>query len=424
MKIDLEKFKGRCVCGQKHTMEIQKVVIEKNALEKLPEVAQGLGLSGTPCIVCDDNTYEAAGKKIASVVGKHFLIRLVANGLHPDENAVEAINRQLPSDTGYVIAAGGGVITDTCKYICHTHGSLPLIIVPTAASVDGFAANTSAMTFNHFKLTLDTQAAAAIVADTSVLAAAPYRLTASGLGDLVGKYITLADWRMANLIAGEDLCPAIFGMVKEALDNAAAAADQIAAQEEEALGKLMYALVLSGLTIQMWGNSRPASGSEHHISHLWELHVLQKDNDGLHGEMVGVGTIQCKKLYEKLFAAVGDHPEKFMKPYIGLPHALLQQHYGPLYDQVVKYNTPDPSAAVDPLELQCHWTQLREIYSDMPTSEEMLALYHRCGMKTTLTDVGMDEALLSLTMRISPYIRGRLTLCRVYNDFFDLDLKI
>lgn len=85
------------------------------------------------------------------------------------------------------------MLTDTGKYIGHTHGGMPVVIVPTAASVDGFAANSSVMTFNHFKHPLTTQAGVAIVADTRILAAAPYRLTASGLGDLLGKYIALAD---------------------------------------------------------------------------------------------------------------------------------------------------------------------------------------------------------------------------------------
>ena len=38
----------------------------------------------------------------------------------------------------------------------------------------------------------------------------------------------------------------------------------------EAYEQLMYALIISGLAMQIIGSSRPASGAEHHMSHLWK----------------------------------------------------------------------------------------------------------------------------------------------------------
>ena len=215
--MDISKFIGQCVCGKTHGMEIQKILLEPDALERLPRVIQELGLCGKAAIICDRNTWKAAGEKVAARLPESHVIMLDRDNIHPDERTVAEIENNFPAGTTYIVGVGGGVITDTAKFTGRQHGGIPVVLVPTAASVDGFAANSSVMTFRNFKHPLTTQAAVAIIADTGVLAAAPYRLTASGLGDLLGKYIALADWRLAHLITDEALCPRIYDMVDEAL---------------------------------------------------------------------------------------------------------------------------------------------------------------------------------------------------------------
>lgn len=213
-------------------------------------------------------------------------------------------------------------------------------------------------------------------------------------------------------------------MIEEALNDAVRVIDKVRQRDEDAVGTLMAALVLSGLTIQMWGNSRPASGAEHHISHLWELNILQPENDGLHGEMVGVGTLVCKRLYEKIFETVGDSVESFLHPYQGMPEALLKKYYGQVYEELMAYNDPDESEKIDLQKLSACWIKLREIYSNMPFSQEMERIFQECGMKSTLSELGVDESLLPLSLRIGPYVRGRLTLYRAYNAVFNLDITL
>lgn len=70
------------------------------------------------------------------------------------------------------------------------------------------------------------------------------------------------------------------------------------------LEKLMYALLLSGLAMQMIGNSRPVSGAEHHISHLWEMNVINEPVDALHGEKVSVGLLLCLERYKEIATAM------------------------------------------------------------------------------------------------------------------------
>ena len=157
--------------------------------------------------------------------------------------------------------------------------------------MDGFVSNVAAMTWKGLKKTVPAVAPLAVFADTDIFAHAPRRLTASGVSDLLGKYICLADWKIASLLTGEYICSEIIEMEEKALKTVCSCVKGIASGEPEDCEKLMYALILSGLAMQMVGNSRPASCAEHHLSHLWEMEVVNGPLDALHGEKVSVGTL-------------------------------------------------------------------------------------------------------------------------------------
>ena len=423
MQIDVSQFIGKCVCGKTHSMEIKKILLEPGALERIPEVVQELGLCGKAVIICDRNTWKAAGKRIASLLPEHHVIMLERDDIHPDERTVAEIENDYPPDTAYIVGVGGGVITDTAKYTGRQHGGVPVVLVPTASSVDGFAANSSVMTFNNFKHPLTTQSAVAIIADTNVLAGAPYRLTASGLGDLLGKYIALGDWKLANLVTGEELCPRIYGMVNEALERAMRIIHKVKESDPDAIEALMYALILSGLTIQMWGNARPASGAEHMVAHVWELAIFSPDTGFLHGETVGVGTIACKKLYEKLIETIERNPREFFVQYKGFPHDMLREKLGEnVYSELMPYHNPDEGMLVDDDKLIENWDAICEVFGNMPTSAEMERIFRECDMKATLSDLGISNDILPVTMEVGSYVRGRMTLLRIWERFTNLNL--
>lgn len=422
MKIDLKQFTGPCGCGQAHGMAIKRILLEPGAIDRLPAVVAELGLAGPAFVISDSNTWKAAGQRVDALLDGAAVV-LGRGDIHPDEQTVEQIEAAYPADTGYIVGVGGGVLTDTAKYIGHQHGGVPVVLVPTAPSVDGYAANSSVMTFNHFKHPLTTQAAVAIVADTDVLAAAPERLIASGLGDLLGKYVALADWDFAHLITGEKRCQRLYDMVNEAVGRAVDAAADIKARQPEAIEALMYALILAGLTIQMWGNSRPASGAEHQIGHVWELAVVSPEADLLHGEAVGVGTLAAKRLYERLFEVIGDRPQDFIRDYKGFPHEELKGMLGEVvYKELMPYNTPDENTLVSREKLVDNWEEIRRIYTAIPSAGQMEALFKSCGMKTSLTDLGLEEAVLAPSLQVGAYVRGRMSLYRAWHGFTDIEM--
>ncbi len=338
-----------------------------------------------------------------------------AAGLHPDEKAIDGINAGY-QDSDYVLSVGSGTLNDLGKYVANEH-KVPTLSVATAASMDGFVSTVAAMTLNNFKVTKICPAPIAVVADTDVFSKAPYRLTASGIGDIIGKYTALSDWRISHEIWGEYLCENIFNIEYSAVVKVAENIDNIRAGKKEAYEDLMYALVLSGLAMQMMGNSRPASGSEHHLSHFWELNILNKTHNGLHGEMVGVGLACVTKVYKDFMAKTPD-PVPVIHPYKGMDHEALKKVLGFMYEDAIKESTPDDMLNVTPEKVIAAWPKIQEIVGKMPSHEEILDMLHRAGAPSTMEEVGVDSKLLPDYLRFSPFIRGRITLVRLIDLMF------
>jgi glycerol-1-phosphate dehydrogenase [NAD(P)+] len=296
MDFDLNTLQQRCPCGQSHTLQVRDIWLERGAIDRMPSL---LCAWERPAVLFDENTYKAAGERIGRVFRERGLtlnpIILPPKGLHANEHGVALAEGALSGAEDLLIAAGSGTIHDITRYLANKR-DIPFISVPTAASVDGFVSTVAAMTWDNCKKTFPAVAPLYVFADTDVFSAAPPRLTASGFGDLLGKYTALADWRIANLLTGEYYCDRVAGLMQKAVKEAV--------EHPEDTERLMYGLLLSGLAMQMVGNSRPASGAEHHLSHFWEMEVQNGPMDALHGEKVGVGLLLCARKYHSISAAL------------------------------------------------------------------------------------------------------------------------
>lgn len=413
MNINLEQYIGRCDCGKEHGLLTKKIIIEAGAKNQLAEVAGYLGLNNQGVIICDTNTRPFA-QDCAKVLDGYLreecnILVLDANGLHADEKAVVILEKDLPKDTGWLLAAGSGTIHDITRYAAHERG-INFIAFPTAATVDGFVSAVSAMTWYGFKKTLPGIAPLAVVADTDIFAAAPYRLTAAGIGDVLGKYTSLVDWEISHLVTGEAFCPSIAAITREAADRVRANLTAIRSGNPENLENLMFALILSGIGMQMWGNSRPASGAEHHLSHLWEMDCLNSHIDALHGEKVGVGLLLVLAEYHRIAASerIG-----LYSPYGGIPHDLLREKMGGLYGDIAKENNPDPLTNIDRSKLEAVLPEMRGLLSGLPNPVEMTMEMEAAGCCTTLCEIRLSNDILSDSLRISPFVRNRLTVMRL-----------
>lgn len=418
MNIDIGQLEGPCPCGRTHRISVRDFFLEEGALERLPRLfaKEPYRSWAHAAAVCDEHTYEAAGRRVCALLPAVRPVVLPAENLHADERGVALLQERLAADCGGLLAVGSGTVHDLTRYVAH-EGGIPFISVPTAASVDGFVSSVAAMTWHGYKKTFPAAAPVAVAADSAVIAKAPARLTRSGVGDLLGKYTALTDWKIARLVTGEYFCERICQMEERALETVSRAAGRIAAGETAACEELMYGLLLSGLAMQMVGNSRPASGAEHHCSHLWEMEVLSPHTDALHGEKVGVGLLLAARAYheaeEPLRAGRFDLP-----PYPGPEWEALRRYAdAETLRAFQEENTPDPLAGIDSASLAAHAQDIAALLAAVPSEQALYGLLESVGARRSLEGIGLSEALRGPTLRFSPYVRCRLTFMRLLKRF-------
>lgn len=407
MIIDAKAYNGACGCGKSHEMQTKICIIEAGALKNIKKYLSEIAPVGKSCAIYDENTYRATE-------GRHpaadFEIILSPEGLHADNEATDLALSRIPADTGYLIAVGAGTVHDITRYSAAKLG-LEFISCPTAASVDGFCSSVAAMTWHGFKKTFSATAPMAVIADLDIIAAAPKRLSASGFGDMIGKFISLSDWRVSHVLTGEYLCERIYGMTLDATRAVMAAAEGIALGSHDAYEKLTYGLLMSGLAMQLLTNSRCASGAEHHVSHLIEMQPegLGVSSDALHGEKVGVGTLIAAGEYHRI--------RNISSPVFGdyeMPSEdSIRAVFGSLSTSIIEENSPAAAEAVKSDMLASKWDEICAAIDEIPTVEELMPKYELLGMRRTLSDIDVDEGKLSEILDYSPLVRNRITLMRL-----------
>jgi len=284
-----------CTCGAVHRVPIDTVVIGEGASEQLASYAQQRGWE-SPFVVMDANTEEVAGSKVVAELGKAHM-RVVPfrfperSGLLADEKNVSRIDDALKAaDTDSFVAVGSGVITDLTRYVASRVGR-QFVSVPTAASMDGYASGVAAMEFKGMKATYPAVIPVAIFADPGTVASAPLEMTRSGIGDLLGKASSICDWTASHELYGESLCGEVVRRMTDSFVAAAEHVEEILAGSSAAVSALLHGLVESGIAMAMVGTSRPASGSEHHVSHFWDLLAANhRRTHSPHGLQVGYAT--------------------------------------------------------------------------------------------------------------------------------------
>lgn len=425
MKIDVNEFLKPCSCGRKHEIVVDDIIIERGAIAQLPDILKRPAYADKKSLVmiCDENTYEAAGKQVETLIPGIKKIILNPENLHANEHGVEAAKKGLETagDVDLMIAVGSGTIHDITRYHAYEM-KIPFFSVPTAASVDGFVSTVAAMTWHGFKKSFTAVSPVVVIADTDIFKKAPLRLTASGVSDLLGKYTALADWKITHILTGEYICDEICSMEYEALDRLKESLDGLTTGDEAAYENLMYGLLLSGLAMQMTGNSRPASGAEHHMSHLWEMEVINDYIDFYHGEKVGVGLVLASKIYHKAAEkmAAGDFKVKDSMP---VEEELIRENFNKpgMFEIIMEENTPNLLDEVDPAKLVEKNDEIISVIREIPAAEELTAMIDKVQGVKSLEDLGFDESYQAKTANLSPYVRARITFMRLlkFYDFYE-----
>lgn len=415
-----------CPCGKPHEFS-SKVLIGDGVIRQLPEIL-GEYHAKKIFLLADKNTYAAAGKSVEEIIrGAGFAVSafVFREEVIPDERCVGLAVMKYTPDCDVIVTVGSGVLNDIGKIVANT-ASKPCVIVGTAPSMDGYASASSSMEVEGLKVTLASKCPEVILGDLDILCAAPTDMMISGLGDMLAKYVSICEWRISQLINGEYYCERIAGLVRLALKKCVDNSDGLLKRDREAVRAVFEGLIICGVAMKYAGISRPASGVEHYISHIWDMRGVEFNlPTEFHGTQCAVGTLIAAKVYEKLMAMTPDREKALayadsfdFTAWSDTLRAFLGKGAESMIAQEAKEHKYDKEAHKARLErIIENWEQIRTIVrEEVPSSAELEALLDRLGAPKTPAELGIDPAILPMTFRATKDIRDKYVLSRLCWD--------
>ena len=294
---DLLNNEFSCSCNKVHKLDINKILIGNNIENDIFDYIKKFDKI---LMITDANINEAYAQNLFNKLENKDKIKKYTfedKHLIPDERTIGKLYIEMINNYDLIIGVGSGVINDISRYISFREG-IPYIIIATAPSMDGYASTVSPLVINGVKTTYEAIGPMAIFGELDTLKNAPREMIAAGLGDIVGKYTSLIDWKLSRIINNEYYCENCAEMIEKPLDRLSELIINEKIDNEEFVFRLIELLIISGISMGFIGNSRPASGSEHHLAHYWEKYFLSKGlSYPMHGHSVGVASLIISDIY-------------------------------------------------------------------------------------------------------------------------------
>lgn len=375
-------------------------------------------------IVADENTWPLAGPALTAALGQAGA--MVADPLlFPGRPVLYAsydncVTVKQAMGVALPIALGSGTINDLVKLAAFENGR-DYVAVGTAASMDGYTGAGAPMSAEGVKVTKNCKAPAVVIMDLDIVAAALSWMTASGYGDLVAKIPGGADWILADVTGVEPIDPDVWDMVQSGVGSALSRPDELAAGNPDAFDGLVEGLCLSGLAMQAFGGTRPASGAEHYFSHLWELAHLGADLDPplSHGFKVAIGSLAMCAFYEGLLEHDLDRIDlpaavALRQPWEEIETNIRSTFSGALADHATR-ETRAKYLAGDELvarlrPLLADWPAVRtRLREQLVTTGQLKDMLGRAGAPSRPEHIGLTADDVRATFPRAMYYRSRYT---------------
>jgi glycerol-1-phosphate dehydrogenase [NAD(P)+] len=377
-------------------------------------------------LVADQNTYPVLGRAVEDALkNRGWDIKSVVfdnPAVVPDEDFIVQVLMEADQVERTYLAVGSGTITDITRFASH-RTRRPFISLPTAPSVDGFTSPSASLVIGRIKQTVMAQPPLAVIADLETLAAAPQKMIAAGFGDILGKAIALADWQISHLVWDSSFSVEIAARVKKTLHACIQAATEIGRASRVGIQKLMFSLYDSGMCMLDFGNSRPAAGAEHYMSHYLEMKLIREGRPAaLHGAKVGLCSIYAAEIYARLRALDRDTAAARMQatpqPDPQADIQRIHEVYGPIADKLVIeqafYLNMTPAAYA---HLQQHilerWDQIQSVADEVPSPQELIRLLRQAGGATTPAELGLSDEEVEQAVLNSHLFRNRFTISKL-----------
>ncbi len=397
------------------------VYVGDNALARLVAFCQQNDFRRL-ALIADPNTYAALGEQAEQTLDSAgFTVRAIilqGDDIGADAASVYQVLLALDNEPYTFISAGSGTVTDVARFVSH-RSNTGFIALPTAASVDGYTSIGAPMIVDGAKVTVNAHGPLAVFADLPTLCAAPRALTAAGFGDLIAKLTSVSDWEIGHLVWDEPFDAEIARRARQAVWDCVDRLDALAARECEGVEALFNGLIESGFCMLDFGETRPASGYEHHISHFWEMLLLREGRHSVfHGAKVGVGVLASAGVYDRLRELSPDEAreraERARLPDRAADEAAIRAAYGKLADAVIKAQEPIlgmAQAEFDAIKARIveRWADIEAAIAKVPREAEIRGWLQRLGGATTPADVTLSQEEYEQGLDVAHFYRARFT---------------
>ncbi len=392
--------------------------------------------AGPACLFADERGWAAAGAAVegalnaAGIATRRRVIPARPRPKPTVDLAVSLAAALAPGETP--VAIGSGVMNDVVK-----HAAFGLdrayLCVATAASMDGYTSAGAPLSVRGFKKTIPCRPAKVLLADLDVIAAAPREMTGWGYGDLAGKVPAGGDWMIADALGIEAIDGVAWPMVQDGLAGWLSQPDRIAAGDPAAVEGLFLGLTVVGLAMEAHGSSRPASGADHQIAHLWEMDDLHHGGERVsHGACVAVGTMAALRLFDWLLAQDLSRLDPHRRAAQAADMAAREAEIRAAFPQAdiadralaeTRAKHVEGAALADRIaRLAGLWPDLRaRLRARLWTAARMADHLSRAGAPVHPGDIGLTPQDLQATVVKARFLRSRYTVLDLLDDCGLLD---
>lgn len=390
--------------------------------------------TGPAVLIADERGWSVAGPQVeAALIAANIACRRHVIPATPRPKPTVELADTLrallrPGETP--VAIGSGVMNDVVKHAAFSAG-IPYLCVATAASMDGYTSAGAPLSEKGFKKTIPCRPAKVLLADLDVIAAAPPEMTGWGYGDLAGKVPAGGDWIIADAMGIELIDDIAWPMVQGGLEGWLSQPDLIAAGDRDAVEGLFLGLTLVGLAMEAHGSSRPASGADHQIAHLWEMDDLHHNGERVsHGACVAVGTMATLRMYDWLLSHDRLPLDPARRSGVSLAEKEAEIHRlfgaGEIADRAMaetRLKHIEGAAMATRLgRLHDVWPVLAQrLRARLWTADHMAAHLTRAGTPVEAADIGVDDRTLYRTILKARFLRSRYTVLDLLDECGLLD---
>lgn len=280
--------------------------IGRGIINQVDVVLDNNSVSGKILYVADPIVNDIYGNVVLSQLRNFGNVKEEVCGLNSIEYAMNIAERCIATDINCIVGLGGGRVLDVCKYAAYI-SKTQYLSIPTTASNDGLASPIAVLKRRDDKpKSLGAAMPSMILIDTEIIANGPIQNIKAGIGDTISNYMALLDWEFAVSRGRDEMNGYAYLMSQNSLD--VLMKTQYETICPEFIEVLVNSLVLSGISMDFAGSSRPVSGSEHLFSHALDYYCEKKN---LHGLQVALGTVAVLKLINHSQTEVVNYLKRF-----------------------------------------------------------------------------------------------------------------